>query len=233
MIGSRGTLGIITEITLKLYPLPEQALCRTYRTTDRHQFMALLTAVQQEDIDPLSFDIFIHAETYWARLCVGGIKQAVRRQASLLDEIELRTLGHAQQQHDPFVSGHKEFAAHCLPQGVTPPNSLTLQSFILFTDVADWIIAVQSVDKDAAIFGHAGTGQLYGLFPVCEQERAAALGNKLQAAIAEFQQSYSYGAHTLLSNSAFVAAALQFVSHVDQRIKTILDSQDVFPGLSR
>ena len=231
MIGSRGTLGIITEITLKLYPLPEQAVSRIYRTADRQQFLAFLAAVQEADIDPLSFDIFIHEETYCARLCFGGLKQAVGRQASLLDAVELRTLGHEQQQDDRFVSGHREFAAHCLPQGVTPSGSVTLQSFILFTNVADWIIAVQSVAKNAAIFGHVGAGQLYGVFPAWEQEQAATLGNKLQAAIAGFQQSYSYGVHTLLSNSVFMASASPFASHVDQRIKTILDSQGVFPGL--
>ncbi len=56
LIGSEGTLGIITEVTLRLYPKPKESATLVISYPDRHRAIATVPALLKEGIMPLAVE---------------------------------------------------------------------------------------------------------------------------------------------------------------------------------
>lgn len=56
MVGSRGSLGILTQVTFKLKPLPEQSVSRSYRFGDVADFETALTRLNVTAANPVLLD---------------------------------------------------------------------------------------------------------------------------------------------------------------------------------
>lgn len=233
-IGSWGALGIITKITLKIFPLPEKAVYRTYLTEDYKAFKRYIFTVQRKDVQLTSFDLMVNENKYYVHLCISGQAQAVDRQMELLNELEKDQLVLLEEREDPYLISGQSFYHKYLPEHGS--NRLIIKSTILFSSIPQWIEIVQSMDKKGSlsIYGHAASGILYGIFSGDNNQDLADLMAKLGGCL---KKDLPLGIHALevYSDISFIKDEMinknNSANCLNRNLKEMLDPQMIFsPG---
>ncbi|NMA14860.1 MAG: FAD-binding protein, partial [Clostridia bacterium] len=136
MVGSWGTLGILTKITLKLYPLPEEAVYRCYATGNYSNFKELFIAIQNANLDPVSLDVIVCKGKFYIYICIGGPKEAVIRQMKELDKIVCAGIEIIQEVKDRTLQFGQVLVNKFLrPGGLYTSNRMVMKSSVLIADI--------------------------------------------------------------------------------------------------
>jgi glycolate oxidase FAD binding subunit len=172
LTGSLGTLGVITQVTLKVKPLPEKTALVTTRLRDFDQAERLLAALVTSQTTPVAIELLAGPE--WAdpalelgdgvslgedlALAVGfeGTRVEVDWQVQRLEQ-EWRELGVAQS------AKLEDFAADTLWRRLTEfpaaaPSPLVLQASLRPSAVTRFVALMRELDSAASLQAHAGNG---------------------------------------------------------------------------
>lgn len=232
LVGSWGTVGILTKLTLKLYPLPEKAVYRTYVTEDNRVFTDFLLAIQNADLEPTSFDVLVSQRKYHVNLCMSGPKESVARQLKALDQLVKPGLEKLKEIEDRNLSFGRAFVFEKLPQGLYDPAGLVLKSSLLFADIPGWIERILSLNTagNLIVYGQAANGIMYAIFPKGMQDHEFAALNGI---ITRFKESLPWGIHAIEVGTGInpTNGAHDPEGLISQRIKTMLDPNNILnPG---
>lgn len=168
MVGSRGALGVITQLTLKLKPLPEYSMLRTFRFDDAAAFETALERLNTSAATPVMID-FTYASPELARqrsdesncnrndlpyslhIGVEGTEESCRWQ---LEQLILECEGGEEIHFDG--SEDRSIQQHCkdFGYGWTEPRVRCLPSQVS-------AIASALADQGFSTVGHAGNGILF------------------------------------------------------------------------
>ncbi len=64
-VGSRGTIGILTQLTFKLRPAPEQFLVQSWQFDQRDQVARALETLNTSSTSPVVLDLACHGSSHW------------------------------------------------------------------------------------------------------------------------------------------------------------------------
>ncbi len=178
LAGSMGTLGVITELTFKLKPLPENSIYVVTVAKDLAEADRLLNGLVRSETTPVAIELL--GGPAWetdAALTDGGRSPA---QDHYIIAVGLEgTLGEVDWMADNLaaewksqrvarswvVSGHtgRELARRLneFPAGEAP---LVLKASIAPSGVTGFIEAVRAVDRQCSIQAHAGSGIVFARF---------------------------------------------------------------------
>lgn len=228
-VGSWGTLGIITKITLKIFPLPEKAVQRIYRTENHRAFIDFIFTVQRNDLQLTCFDIGVKGRNHYINLCMSGPCQSVDRQLDMLNQLATNELSLIEEQEDPYLISGKAFYDRYIP--ADGPNKFLVKSAVLFSDIPGWLEKMGSAcEKEfAALYGNAASGILYGVFSG-DNKDLSGLAEKLGRS---FAGSFAFGVHTLEADPgiSFISKENKPGNAADLRLKEMLDPQKILsPG---
>jgi glycolate oxidase FAD binding subunit len=199
LTGSLGTLGVITQVTLKVKPLPEQTALLATRVANLETAERLLAALVTSQTTPVAIELLTGPEWSDAGIDVGdggslgddlalvvgleGTSIEVEWQIKQL-AAEWRELGVV---HHALIAGE---AANSLWRFLaefpaSAPSPLVLQASIRPSHVTQFIRAAREIDSAASIQVHAGNGAVivcFGEFP--KEGLSRTLIAKLQPAAA-------------------------------------------------
>lgn len=203
LTGSLGTLGVITQVTLKLKPLPEQSVLMACRVSDLAAAERILAALAASETTPVAMELL--AGPAWDEeptlQPLGALRKASEGVPSALyvvvglegtpPEVEymIRQLSAEWRQlgvEAPLIVGESaalwrrlvEFSA----EGTAP---LVLQASVVPSGVTSMVEAAQRLDPSCSIQAHAGSGTVLiklTKFPV--QGLSRSLVGQLQPAAA-------------------------------------------------
>lgn len=184
LIGSEGTLGIITQAILKLMPLPEANLSIRIAYKDMHEAVLAVTRIMAGPIIPAALE-FLDKNSLLLIKKHAQLDLPTEAQALLLIKVDglLDTLGYAatviQQRADSgsvclFEVAEDEHAAQRFWQArkaLSPllrtlaPNKINEDVIVPISQVAHLVDAIESIalQHDVLIvnFGHAGNGNIH------------------------------------------------------------------------
>ncbi|MEL7568831.1 MAG: FAD-binding oxidoreductase, partial [Dehalobacterium sp.] len=167
-IGSWGTLGVITKITLKIFPLPEKALSLTYYTEDYQVFLNYIWAVQEKDVQLTGFDFGVKDDQYYMHLLISGQNEAVIRQAEILTKLfkELNLsekLQPVEEKEDPYLNSGKGFYQKYFSQNET---KFIIKSSLLFSHIPNWLKTIKIIQgrENLSLSGFRSGGIFYTFF---------------------------------------------------------------------
>jgi glycolate oxidase FAD binding subunit len=186
-IGALGTLGIITQVTLKVRPLPETRAFVTLGCT-ANDLAGHLDLLHRSRARPICFDVLnaaaartLESETRTelpdaAWVVVAGFEDqeaTVRWQVQQL----IKEIATADVQG---VEARAGSAANALSQGLTeltqrPAAQLSFKANLLPSAVGDFCRQAESLAGDVLLLAHAGCGIVYGHLDGLTEERAAAI----------------------------------------------------------
>ncbi|ATW26291.1 FAD-binding oxidoreductase [Candidatus Formimonas warabiya] len=236
-IGSWGKMGVITKITLKLYPLPERAVYRTYRAKNFRDFMNFIVQVQKADLSPLSFDLMVQKGKFYSNIGLGGPQQAVDRQREAINQLaEKNGMELVQEMEDTKLRYGKTFFTDYFKPGISQLNQYVIRSRIRFTDIPAWMEDILKMDPEekVGIYGHISQGIMYATIPHPEPEAAPARSEEILEILKNFSHSFGYGSHTVEGKDLyFWAGGKEFKEQPGEnflwrRLKETLDPKHLF-----
>jgi glycolate oxidase FAD binding subunit len=220
LTGSLGTLGVITQLTLKVKPLPDRTALAATRVGDLNQAERLLAALVTSQTTPVAIELLAGPE--WSEgidlgdggslgddlaLVVGleGTSIEVDWQMKQL-AIEWRALGVAN--HAAMASESAERLLRRLAEfPAAAPSPLVLQASVAPSHVVRFLNAARQIDPRVSLQAHAGSGVVVVRFPEFPTEGLArTLIARLQPAAAAGK-----GHVTILSNPGGVETTRQSV----------------------
>ena len=227
LVGSWGKLGVITKVTLKLYPLPETAIYRTYLTENHRYFTDFIFNVRRVDLEPISFDLVVHAGQYFINICTGGFKQSVERQLRVLNKLA-RNLELVRENEDKRLLSGQTFFSDYFPNNISPGEHFVLKSSVLFAHIPAWVEKIRNLDREGtiSIYGHLSSGVMSAMIssgPDTAQELMKSL-----------QDSSIYGTHLLVGNDLQMTVNSKNTpeqageSFMAKRLKEIFDPKTLF-----
>jgi glycolate oxidase FAD binding subunit len=159
LTGSLGTLGVITQVTLKIKPIPERSVLMTCDVSDLTLLEKLLAALVTSRVTPSVIEFVVGpAWNSSGKLIVGleGTAAEVDWMCPMLRE-EWRTWGVSSPQ---VVDGAN---AEALWQQlrefpVDRQSPLVLKASVRPSSVCSFVAMVRKIDSQASIQSHAGTG---------------------------------------------------------------------------
>jgi glycolate oxidase FAD binding subunit len=165
LTGSLGTLGVITQVTLKIRPLPEKSALVSCEIADLSEAEKLLGALVTSSTTPAAVELV--AGPAWGtngRLIVGveGTEPEVAWMCRTLSE-EWNTLGIREVQTalaDKATELWKRLRE--FPADRNAP--LVLKATVRPSEVVRYMALVQSIDAQASIQAHAATGVIHVRF---------------------------------------------------------------------
>lgn len=208
LTGSLGTLGVITQVTFKLKPLPEQSLLLAACVPDAAAAEQHLAALVASETTPVSIELLAGpawdsdpAFQTFDRGAPGRMYLVIGLEG-LASEIEwmnrqLASEWRAQGFAPPLAIGDRTELWQRLVEFPTPgPSPLMIKAAIAPSGTTAFIAALQQVDREASIQAHAGNGIVlakFAKFP--EQGLSRALVGNLQTVAAAY-----HGNVTVLAN---------------------------------
>lgn len=142
MTGSRGALGILTQLTFKLKPVPEQMLIRTWQFSDQDAVKAALERLNESSARPVLIDLESQESTGWRLLagvegpsnvcdwqlqCLEGEIKAADASVNLAEDMPA-ALEYCQQAAARHVSATTVGVVRTLPSQVVALSQLIRQS---------------------------------------------------------------------------------------------------------
>lgn len=175
LCGSFGTLGIITQVTLKVRPLPERSAWLACSVNDAKKAEAMLAALQQSQVTPTAVEL-VSGSVWQQESALAEIKLTPQNFGLLVllegtttevlwmkDHLrrEWREAGIVNpDMHDgcdapwPAV---QEFSAHV-------DSPLTVQASVTPSGVLPFVAACRRRDPDCSVLAHAGNGTVFVRF---------------------------------------------------------------------
>jgi glycolate oxidase FAD binding subunit len=175
LCGSFGTLGIITQVTLKVRPIPERSAWLACGLNEPNQAERFLAALQQSAVTPAAIellsgpawqnqpalaDLKLQLKSLALLVLLEGttaevlwMKDTLRREwrdASILNPLMQDGCG------DPWPQ-IIEFSAH-------DDNPLTVQASVTPSGVLPFVAACRKWDADCSALAHAGNGSVFVRF---------------------------------------------------------------------
>jgi glycolate oxidase subunit GlcD len=229
MVNSWGTLGILTKVTFKLYPLPESLFYRTYFSTNFDIFKNFFKKLQQSDIEPISLDVTVSRSNYYINVCIGGPKESVQKQLKELDEIKGIGIKLLKEIEDRKIYYGKSFTQQKISKGIYAPDQLVIKSSILPADVIKWMETIYDfLDKtDTVIYGHALNGIMYFIFSEGNEKKM--LDQFIEKA-SYFNQNFRWAKHFVISGNNIDINKIKKdpKTIIYKKIKDNLDREHVF-----
>jgi glycolate oxidase FAD binding subunit len=218
LTGSLGVLGVITQVTLKVRPLPEKSVLAVIPLTDGQQLESTLGALSASQTTPTSINVVsgqdwrhqpILADIQSASPLVFYVIVGIEGTALEVDWMVGQLTGEWREQGLPAASIVD--AGKLLPQLVEWPADdkcpLVLKANVRPSGVVTFIQAAREADPACSILSHAGSGVVFvkfSAFPSAGLSRV--LIGKLQPAAA------ALGGHVVvLSNPSGADATLQTI----------------------
>jgi glycolate oxidase FAD binding subunit len=165
LTGSLGTIGVITQITLKIRPLPQKSVLLACDVPDLEQAERLLAALITSETTPAAVE-FVTGPAWetTGRLIIGleGTEQEVDWMSQRL-AVEWRSLGvtshHLIKDEGAFTTWRslQEFPAH-------RESPLVLKISVKPSSVCQIVALVRQIDSKASLQAHAGTGVIVARF---------------------------------------------------------------------
>jgi glycolate oxidase FAD binding subunit len=202
LTGSLGTLGVVTQVTLRLKPIPEQSALMACSLPDAESAEKLLAALIASQVTPTAIELLAGPEWQTAPVLadlgqsspsalylVVGVEGTGLEVESMLRQLsaEWRELG----VEAPLVVGEGALLWQRLiefPQAGESP--LVLKASVVPSGVTAMVAAARRVDPDCSIQAHAGNGTVIiqlSRFPTGGLSRAL-VGNLQPAAAAHHGQ---------------------------------------------
>ncbi len=197
-VGSFGTLGIITEATFKLYPLPEvekTVLLSFENSAQAFEFISRLleSVVLPSSLEALNYstikvlskkiDISFMENTCCLVIRLEGFEESVKREC---DEIQKMGIGYARILEGPEQEGFwTELSDFPYLVGsnfrfkVSAPTSIT---FDIFNKVDEYS---KNLGVSISLISHAGSGIVYGFLSTEEVDKLIQFINELGSHVAE------------------------------------------------
>ncbi len=231
-VGSWGTLGIITKITLKLFPLPQQAIYKTFSMEDRGLFQSFLNEIYT-GLETSSLDFVISDRIYYVNIGLSGPAEAVDMQAKILNGLFKPGIKQTAHVEDRALQYGKSFIIDKLPTGYFQHSGLILKSSLLYTDITRWIDTILKAagDTKVIIYGHAANGIVISYFPEVIDN------STIRKAVSKFEQETSWGVHIIeICSNQFESGhtdARKQMEFNSSHLKAALDPSNILnPGRS-
>ncbi len=173
LTGSLGTLGVVTQLTLRLKPIPERLAFVVCSPRDAREAEKLLAALVHSRTTPVSIELL--AGKVWAtESAFAGVAPAGNSVPLFLavalegTEVEVRwmteQLGRewwdqgVAVHHTLFDSDADALMLRCIEFPAAEKSPLVLKASVVPSGVTSFIAAAQQVDPNCAIQAHAGNG---------------------------------------------------------------------------
>ncbi|MBU2261785.1 MAG: FAD-binding oxidoreductase [Proteobacteria bacterium] len=183
MIGSWGTLGVITEITTKLLPLPEASatLLASFAelakagSFSRKVLHSVLLPSAMELMDERAAGQFGEKTKYLVAFSLEGVEEAVERQAGEIGEMAKKE-GAAQtkvlrgEEERAFWIRVRDFALVSAASVVLKSSFVISRQTEILGNYETW---AQAAGVDCAFVGHAGNGIIRSYMPDCGAAKTA------------------------------------------------------------
>ncbi|MBC8350849.1 MAG: FAD-binding oxidoreductase [Planctomycetes bacterium] len=171
LTGSLGTLGVITEVTLKLKPIPDRFAIVFCSPTDLNQADRLLAALVNSETTPCAVELLVGptwtADKQFTDLSSSGSSLFLAVAVEGTEpEVEWMTKQLGDEWRSEGVSSHQIIEGHAADElfgSMTEfPSSgespLVLRASIAPSGITRFIEAVQSLDANCSVQSHAGNG---------------------------------------------------------------------------
>ncbi|ATW28150.1 FAD-binding oxidoreductase [Candidatus Formimonas warabiya] len=224
-VGSWGTLGIITKITVKIFPLPGKALHRTYVSENYQAFIDFIFSVQQKDLALTSFDLAVHDQKHYVNLGISGQAESVDRQLKMLNELVNKEVALWEEDEDPdYIPGRAFYDKYIPPDG---DNKAVLKSSLRFSDLPGWMEKVLRFRHrgKVSLYGDGASGLLYAAFSGDKKD----LADFITEMGADFRKSFVFGTHTLEADPGIcIWEGNKPKDFAGLRLKEMLDPKKIF-----
>jgi glycolate oxidase len=229
-IGSWGTLGIITQVIMKMHIMPEKAAYRTYITNNYKSFLDFINAVQNADFYLTSFDFVVHDSKYYVNLCMSGKKLSVEMQEKILEGLVGNDIRLLEEIDDTkLASGNEFFNKYA---DVSDSKNISIKSCILFSNIPEWINEIYSFAKheEIVIYGNMANGIVYAVINDAHGETA----KNIEDIKARLDHAFAFGTHTVeIGSSSQPRIDNKNNNIINQRLKKILDPKNILnPGVA-
>lgn len=175
LCGSLGTLGIITQMTLKVRPLPERSAWLACGVNDAKKAEAMLAALQQSAVTPAAIELV--SGSVWQQQTVLSELKLTPQNFGLLVLLDGTTTevlwmkDHLRREWreagivNPLMQDGtaepwpavQEFSAHV-------DSPLTVQASVVPSGVLPFVAACRKRDPDCSVIAHAGNGSVFVRF---------------------------------------------------------------------
>ncbi|MDZ4817697.1 MAG: FAD-binding oxidoreductase [Planctomycetota bacterium] len=184
LIGSLGTLGVITQITLKVKPVVKQSIFMVAELHNAEQADILLTELSRSEVpaqaielligpawrnDPLLGDLPPHAYGHLAVLLEGTTPEVDWMTKTIAEQWHKHTL--SQRTLSPQQSG--ELLARITQFPASGDAEMVLRASVRPSRLLSYIELVRQIDPQASIQSHAGNGILHIRFPTFKSQHVS------------------------------------------------------------
>lgn len=175
LTGSFGTLGIITQVTLKVRPLPERSAWLACSVNDAKNAEKMLAALQQSSVTPAAIEL-VSGSVWQKEAALAGLNLAPQGFAllALLEGTTTEVLWMKDQLRrewreagivNPYMQDGcdepwlavQEFSSHV-------DSPLTVQASVTPSGVLPFVAACRRRDPDCSVLAHAGNGTVFVRF---------------------------------------------------------------------
>jgi glycolate oxidase FAD binding subunit len=173
--GSFGTLGIITQVTLKVRPIPERSAWLACSVNDAHQAEKMLAALQQSAVTPAAVEL-LSGPTWLNQPALSGLKLDSQSLALLvllegtttevlwMKDILRREWRDAGIVNPLMHDGDGEPWPQIIEFSAYDDNPLTVQASVVPSGVLPFVAACRKWDPECSVLAHAGNGSLFVSF---------------------------------------------------------------------
>lgn len=175
LCGSFGTLGIITQVTLKVRPIPERAAWVACAVNDTQQAESMLAALQQSPVTPTAIELLsgpawqklpalheLHLQP--TSLALVALLEGTTAEVLWMKDILRREWRDAGIMNPLMQDGADEPWPQISEFSAEVDNPLTVQASVVPSGVLPFVAACRRWDPDCSVLAHAGNGTVFVQF---------------------------------------------------------------------